>query len=167
MTPGAWQELTKAAFLEIYGDCFEHSPHFAARLYDLGPFSDWAEVDRAVRSVVFQAPQPEQEALIQAHPRLGQQSPMSALSSQEQRRSGLASLDPERAAELQQLTRTYEEKFGFPFVLCVHGKQTEEILESVRERLNQTQEAEFQRALEEICCIALQRLKARSAVTRS
>ncbi|WP_367305747.1 2-oxo-4-hydroxy-4-carboxy-5-ureidoimidazoline decarboxylase [Alicyclobacillus acidocaldarius] len=166
MTPSAWRELTKAAFLEIYGDCFEHSPHFAARLYDLGPFSDWAEVQRAVRCVVFQAPPPEQEALIQAHPRLGQQSPMSSLSSQEQRRSGLASLDPERAAELQQLTRAYEEKFGFPFILCVHGKHAEDVLASVRERLNQTQEAEFQRALEEICRIALQRLKARGAVMR-
>ncbi|MCL6489838.1 MAG: 2-oxo-4-hydroxy-4-carboxy-5-ureidoimidazoline decarboxylase [Alicyclobacillus mali] len=167
MTPGAWQELTRAAFSEIYGDCFEHSPHFAVRLYDLGPFSDWAEVERAVRCVVFQAPQREQEALIQAHPRLGQQSPMSALSSQEQRQSGLANLDPERAAELQQLTRAYEEKHGFPFILCVHGKRPEDILASVRERLNQTQETEFQRALEEICCIALQRLKARSAATRS
>ena len=80
-----------------------------------------------------------------AHPRIGEPSP-------EQRGE-----DPEVLAELAALNRTYEEKFGFRFVVFVNGRSRAELVPVLRERLERTREQELETGVDELVAIAKDR----------
>ena len=80
-----------------------------------------------------------------AHPRIGEPSP-------EQRGE-----DPEVLAELADLNRTYEEKFGFRFVVFVNGRSRAELVPVLRERLERTREQELETGVDELIAIAQDR----------
>lgn len=80
-----------------------------------------------------------------AHPRIGEASP-------EQHGE-----DPEVLAELQALNRSYEDRFGFRFVVFVDRRPRSAIVPILRERLGRTREEELDTALEELVAIARDR----------
>jgi OHCU decarboxylase len=80
-----------------------------------------------------------------AHPRIGERSP-------EQHGE-----DPEVLAELADLNRAYEEKFGFRFIVFVNRRPRSELLPVLRERLQRTREEELDTALHELVAIARDR----------
>jgi OHCU decarboxylase len=47
------------------------------------------------------------------------------------------------------LNRAYEEKFGFVFLICATGKTADEMLASLRERIEHSREEEVRIAAEE------------------
>jgi 2-oxo-4-hydroxy-4-carboxy-5-ureidoimidazoline decarboxylase len=51
------------------------------------------------------------------------------------------------------------EKFGFPFILAVRGKNKQQIYEAMEKRIHHSKEVEFETALAEIYMIALLRLE--------
>ena len=55
----------------------------------------------------------------------------------------------ETLAELEQLNRDYEARFGFIFIICASGKTPEQILQVLRQRLRNQREAEIRIAAEE------------------
>lgn len=69
-------------------------------------------------------------------------------------------LTPEEHAHLAQLNAKYYQKFGFPFILAVKGKDKKDILASLKERLGSSRDEEFRRALDEVHRIAHFRLNA-------
>jgi 2-oxo-4-hydroxy-4-carboxy--5-ureidoimidazoline (OHCU) decarboxylase len=77
-----------------------------------------------------------------AHPRIGERSP-------EQHGD-----DPAVLAELAELNRAYEERFGFRFVVFVNGRSRAEILPELRERLGNTREQELETGLDALVSIA-------------
>ena len=63
-----------------------------------------------------------------AHPAIGQRTGLSARSAAEQGSDD----DPEVLAELAELNRAYEERFGFRFVVFVNGRPRREIVPVLR-----------------------------------
>jgi 2-oxo-4-hydroxy-4-carboxy-5-ureidoimidazoline decarboxylase len=60
-------------------------------------------------------------------------------------------------AELAYLNQVYEEKFGFRFVVFVHGRPRSEILEVLRERIGRAREEELDTGCRELVAIARDR----------
>jgi 2-oxo-4-hydroxy-4-carboxy-5-ureidoimidazoline decarboxylase len=80
-----------------------------------------------------------------AHPRIGERSP-------EQHGE-----DPAVLAELAELNRASEEKFGFRFVVFVNRRPRAELVPVLRERLARTREEELDTGLQELIAIAKDR----------
>ena len=107
-----------------------------------------AEKDDPLRSaddVAAQLSDAEKAEALAAHPRIGEPS-------EEQRGA-----EPEVLAELAELNRAYEERFGFRFVVFVDRRSRADLLPVVRERLGRTREEELETGLRELVAIARDR----------
>ena len=69
--------------------------------------------------------------------------------------------DPAVLAALRRLNKSYEEKFGFRFVVFVNGRPRAEILPVLRERLQHQRHEELGTGLDELVAIALDRWQTR------
>ena len=65
--------------------------------------------------------------------------------------------DPAVLAELAELNRAYEEKFGFRFVVFVNGRPRRAIVPILRERLERTRTEELETGVDELVQIAINR----------
>jgi 2-oxo-4-hydroxy-4-carboxy-5-ureidoimidazoline decarboxylase len=83
---------------------------------------------------------------------------MTSASTEEQTKAGLQNLTQDEYEQFSSLNGTYMEKFPFPFILAVRGKQKEDIYEAMQSRLLNTEQTEFDTALEEVYKIAFFRL---------
>ena len=84
-------------------------------------------------------------AALAAHPRIGERSP-------EQHGD-----EPEVLAELAELNRRYEERFGFRFVVFVNRRSRAEIVPVLRERLARSREQELDEGVRALVDIARDR----------
>jgi len=91
----------------------------------------------------------EKKEVLDAHPAIGA-SKLSARSATEQG----ADDDPDVLAELAELNRAYEEKFGFRFVVFVNRRPKSALVPILRERLERRREQELETAVEELVAIA-------------
>ena len=66
-------------------------------------------------------------------------------------------------ARFQALNEAYRDRFGFPFVMAVRGRNRREILDEFARRLDNSYQLEFETALQEIHKIARLRLDAMRA----
>jgi 2-oxo-4-hydroxy-4-carboxy--5-ureidoimidazoline (OHCU) decarboxylase len=94
----------------------------------------------------------EKKEVLDAHPAIGAR-PASARSRTEQGTDD----DPAVLAELAELNRAYEEKFGFRFVVFVNRRPRREIVPVLRERLERTRKQELETAVDELVKIAIDR----------
>jgi 2-oxo-4-hydroxy-4-carboxy--5-ureidoimidazoline (OHCU) decarboxylase len=100
---------------------------------------------QAADAVIAGLSEDEQAEALAAHPRIGEPSV-------EQRGA-----EPEVLAELAELNRAYEERFGFRFVVFVDRRSRAEIVPVLRERLTRTREEELETGLRELVAIAQDR----------
>jgi 2-oxo-4-hydroxy-4-carboxy-5-ureidoimidazoline decarboxylase len=156
----AINRLDKEAFVALLGGVFEHSPWVAERSWASRPFASLRALHEAMCFAMRQAPATQQIRLIRAHPELASRARMSPESLQEQRGAGLDRLTPKEYERFQRLGRLYREKFGFPFILAVKGKDKNDILQALESRLPNDRETEFENALSQIERIAWFRLEA-------
>ncbi|HAC69532.1 MAG TPA: OHCU decarboxylase [Pseudomonas sp.] len=158
-------QLDRAAFVAAFGGVYEHSAWVAERVFDEGmPLPDTIEaLHQHLAAQVAQASQAEQLALIQAHPDLAGRAALAgeltAASSGEQAGAGLDQCSPDELTRFTRYNEAYRAKFSFPFIMAVKGSNRHLILAAFEERLPNTPEQEFQRALAEIDRIALFRLQ--------
>ncbi|GAB3375456.1 2-oxo-4-hydroxy-4-carboxy-5-ureidoimidazoline decarboxylase [Azotobacter armeniacus] len=159
--------LSREAFVETFGGVYEHSPWIAEALFVQGidaADDDIEHLHARLAQVVRKAPREAQLALIQAHPDLAGKAAvrgeLSAASSAEQTGAGIQDCTPEEFARFNRLNAAYKARFGFVFIMAVKGSNRQQILAAFEERLNNTPEQEFARALAEIDKIALFRLQA-------
>lgn len=159
--------LSRAVFVALYGDIFEHSPWIAAKAHEggLSPAQNTAEgLHAALLAVLENAGRDEKLALINAHPDLAGRLKLAELTEDsrgEQSSAGLDALTESERNGFLALNDAYRQKFGFPFIMAVKGGSKEEILKAFEERLDHDQDTEFRTALEQIARIALLRLKDR------
>jgi OHCU decarboxylase len=159
--------MSRAMFVEMFGDIFEHSPWIAARAYEGGltPAQDTAEgLHAAMVHVLSEASREQKLALIQAHPDLAGRLKLADLTDDsrgEQRSAGLDSLTEEERDRFLTLNDAYRRRFGFPFIMAVKGRTKDEILAAFEERLEHETDQEFDTAIVQIELIALLRLKDR------
>jgi N-carbamoyl-L-amino-acid hydrolase len=116
---------TPAEFVALLAGTYEHSPWVVERAAPKRPFVSLAQLKLALVSVVREATDAERLALLRAHPELAGRAmvanALTAESSDEQSRAGLAQCTPEEFADLQRLNAAWNAKFGFPFLLAVRG----------------------------------------------
>lgn len=157
--------MGRQAFVERFGDIYEHSSWVAERTFaqGLGPTADSPSgLAGLMAGIMLAASREKQLALIRAHPDLAGKAAVAGdltdASKSEQAGAGLDRCTGEEFAEFQRLNAAYKERFGFPFILAVAGKTRHDILDAFRQRLDNDTETEFAEALKQINRIALVRL---------
>jgi 2-oxo-4-hydroxy-4-carboxy-5-ureidoimidazoline decarboxylase len=166
------RQLSEDAFVDRFGEVYEHSPWIARDTYRAGlnEQADSAEGLAAAMSAATRAAGDEALlALIRAHPDLAgkaaKQGQLTADSASEQAGAGIDQCTPEEYERFQRYNAAYQQRFGFPFVMAVKGSNRHLILAAFEERLQNDAATEFQRALNEIDRIALFRLQTLAAQT--
>ena len=109
------------------------------------------------RKVLADAPEEEQIEALGTHPRIGQRVNISEVAAKEQG----SDEDPALLAALVKLNKTYEQKFGFRFVVFVDGRPRAEVLSVLRERMQRSREEELTAGLDDLVAIALDRWRKR------
>jgi 2-oxo-4-hydroxy-4-carboxy--5-ureidoimidazoline (OHCU) decarboxylase len=104
------------------------------------------------RDVASALPDADKKAVLDAHPAIGGRA-RSARSRAEQGTDD----DPDVLAELAELNRAYEDRFGFRFVVFVNRRPRREIIPILRGRLNRTREEELATGVDELVQIAIDR----------
>jgi 2-oxo-4-hydroxy-4-carboxy--5-ureidoimidazoline (OHCU) decarboxylase len=108
------------------------------------------------RTVLQELPEEARIEALNTHPRIGERT--GSESSQQEQGSDE---DPALLAALRRLNKSYEEKFGFRFVVFVNSRPRGEILSVLRDRLQHTRDAELGTGLDELVAIALDRWQSR------
>lgn len=164
LTPSA---LDRSGFLKAFADIYEHAPWVAERVFEQGidAADDHIEhLHARMAVVVLNADHGRQLTLINAHPDLAGKAAvrgeLTAASTSEQVGAGIQECTPEEFARFTALNEAYKARFGFVFIMAVKGSTRQQILAAFEERLRNTPEQEFARALAEINRIALFRLHA-------
>ncbi len=155
-------------FIARYAGVYEHSPWVAERVAPLATELDDAEQLAALLADCVDNASPEQQLeLIRAHPDLASRAEVAGAltpeSTSEQASAGLDQCSADEFARFQALNAAYWEKFGFPFVMAVRGRERAEILDSFAMRLKNDYSVEFETALLEIHKIARLRLETMGA----
>lgn len=158
-------QLSRAQFVEVFGDVYEYSAWVAEHCYDTssnGQLDNKDAVFKCMSMVVNNADAGAKLALIKSHPELGVAIPsvgqLTQASAKEQLSSGLSNLTPTALHELQRLNASYREKFGFPFVMAISGRRPDEIMAGLRSRLAHTRTQELEIAISEVNKIAFIRI---------
>jgi 2-oxo-4-hydroxy-4-carboxy-5-ureidoimidazoline decarboxylase len=156
--------LDREEFLARFGGLYEHSPWVAEEAWERRPFGDAAGLAAAFEAAVLAAPEERRVALLRAHPELAgreaRAGELTAASAGEQAGAGLDRLSRDQAERLARLNADYRERFGFPFVIAVHGHTPESILAAGEARLDSPRAAELETAIDEVLKIARARLAA-------
>ena len=108
------------------------------------------------RTVLEELPEEARIEALNTHPRIGETA-RSETSRQEQG----SDEDPALLAALRRLNKSYEQKFGFRFVVFVNDRPRGEILSVLRDRLQHSRDAELGTGLDELVAIALDRWQTR------
>ena len=153
-------ELDQDQFVELFGAVFEHTPSIAAAAWHRRPFADVAELHAAMCAAMDELTPDAQLALLQAHPVLGSRRPMAEMSVDEQHSAGLDRIESTASDRLAELNAAYQERFGFPFILAVRGRDPLEIVAALHERMLNPAEEERATALAQVKEIARLRLDA-------
>jgi 2-oxo-4-hydroxy-4-carboxy--5-ureidoimidazoline (OHCU) decarboxylase len=95
-------------------------------------------------------------AVLNAHPRIGSTTGLSARSAAEQ---GAGTIDQATLDALELMNAEYERTFGFRFVVFVHGRSRAEIVPIFRARLARTRGEELATGIDEFLAIARDRLE--------
>ena len=140
------RDLPRQLTVDELAELFEGRTRFVERLATLeDPLSRAREVAAAL-------PDEEKKKILDAHPAIGGR----ATSARSAREQGTDE-DPAVLAELAELNRAYEERFGFRFVVFVDGRPRRAIVPVLRERLERTREQELATGVDELVQIAIDR----------
>jgi OHCU decarboxylase len=154
--------LDQSAFTTALERLFEGPPWIVTETWAARPFHTVDELFRALCQVMYAAPLEHKVALIRAHPDLvghaaltGTLGPASAT---EQAAAGLNDLTPDEIATFARLNAAYQQRFGFPFVICARENKKDSILVGITARMHNTREQEIAIALDEVAKICRLRL---------
>jgi 2-oxo-4-hydroxy-4-carboxy--5-ureidoimidazoline (OHCU) decarboxylase len=146
-------DLPRKLSAEELAELFEGRTRFVERLA--------AEDDPLVRArtLVHELPHDEKVEALAAHPAISQRHGLSAASAAEH--GPAPDDDPAVLAELTHLEHEYEERHGFCFVVFVNRRPKAEILDVLRERIDNSTEDELETGLREFVEIAEDRWRSR------
>ena len=158
-----WNQLAlEAAVAEVLPCC--GSQVWARRLAERRPFTDAASLIAASDEIWNQLAAQDWLEAFSKHPRIGERkapdaasAQSAAWSAQEQRDAAAASEDAKSA--LVEGNREYEKRFGRVFIVCASGRSAGEILDILRQRLQNDDATELRVAAEEQRKITNLRLK--------
>lgn len=150
-------------FVGRLGTLYEHSPWIAEAAWLQRPFADRPALHAAMQSIVLDAGESRQLALIRAHPdlagKLARAGILEAHSTGEQQGLGLDRLSDAQYEQFDRLNTAYRVRFGFPFIIAVRAQTRDSVLAAFGQRLANDPDAERATALTEIGRIAWFRLQ--------
>ena len=154
--------LDQSGFVAALGGIFEGPPWIVTDAWAARPFSDVDVLYSALCQVMYAAPPERKVALIQAHPNLvgraARTGTLGPASTAEQAAAGLNDLTADEIATFECLNAEYQQRFGFPFVICARENKKESILAGFAARMHNTRDQEIATALDEIAKICRLRL---------
>ena len=154
-------KLSRSEFVEIFANIFEKTKWIAEKLYNQKPFDDFKDLCSKMLGIFETAGKETQLKILEAHPDLADKVTVNLLTSNsrsEQSNAGLDQCSEEEFNEFKNLNKSYRQKYGFPFVIAVKGKNKIEILSKFRKRILNSVDEEFSEAIIQIGKIANLRL---------
>ncbi len=158
---------SRDAFVAVLGSIYEHSSWVAEKVWLTGIAAmdaNFGDLIAAMRRAVDAAPEPDQLALLRAHPELASKAALAGKltpsSTSEQRGAGLDECSPDELAQIRKFNDIYRDKFGFPFIIAVTGLTRSDIIIALRERCNSDPDTERSEAMRQVHKIAQIRLRA-------
>ena len=150
--------LNRDKFVSLFGVIFEKTQWIAEKLFDHKPFKNKEDLINKMFQIYESTQKNEVLVILKSHPKLAVEKNLTKHSSEEQSHANLKNCTDEEYNEFKRLNNEYEEKFGFPFIIAVKGKNKIEILNNFRQRINNDIELEFKEAKSQVKKIALFRL---------
>jgi len=142
---------------------YEHSDWVPRSVLKQRPFPNRLNLQSALRAMVENSSAGEKLILIRAHPDLAGQlaraGALTAESTREQAGLGLDRLSAGTYETFSKLNQAYQDRFGFPFIICARLTTQAGILEAFAKRLMHSKKVEIQTALIQIYEIARLRLE--------
>lgn len=125
------------------------------------PYASIGEIEAAMTAASATITDDELEQALARHPRIGERADAqkhdAAHSTREQ--SGVDRGDADLARRLEEGNRAYEDRFGRVFIIRAAGRTGPEILDQLRLRLDNTDEAERTETIDQLTQIAVLRMR--------
>lgn len=165
--PHSLAKENKEEFFQTFNELYEHSPWVIEKTYESikndSKYESLEEFHRLLANKVLEESEILQMSLIKAHPLLAgkkaKDNELTDFSANEQKSAGLNSCTNDEIRLFDELNKTYYDKFDFPYILAVKGRNKVEIIKNFKSRLGNSLEDEKQEALEQINQIAMIRIK--------
>ena len=149
----------EAEFLKCCG-----SKNWARKLTSARPFASLNELIAEAERAWWSLDSEDWLEAFHSHPKIGEKkaaapTAVEARQWSEAEQSGIRDSTQQTLDALAKLNQTYEEKFGYIFIVCASGKSSEEMLAMLRERLNNNAADELRIAAGEQAKITQLRLR--------
>lgn len=124
------------------------SKNWARRTADNRPFQSAKELLADAERIWWSLEPHDWLEAFRSHPRIGESKGAQSASAEErawarEEQSRARNAAPDTLHALTELNRTYEEKFGYIYIICATGKTSEEMLAVLRERLRNDPDKEL------------------------
>ena len=153
-----FNKLGKTEFISTFGNIFEKTEWIAERCYESKPYNNLDQLVLKMMEIFENTEKDKHLEILNAHPDLAIEKKLTDDSKNEQKNASLNQCTNEEFLEFKNLNEKYKEKFGFPFIIAVKGKNKEEILNSFRQRITNNINLEFEEAKKQVKKIASFRL---------
>jgi len=151
-------DLNKSDFLSIFGNVFEKTESVALEAFELKPFRDFEDIIYKMLNIYEKYGKDKIFEILNLHPELAVAKKLTSESKSEQASAKLNECSGDEYEEFKKLNLKYKEKFNFPFIIAVKGKDKNEILNNFRQRISNDVEDEFLEAKKQVKKIATFRL---------
>lgn len=147
--------LPIAEFHQIFANVIELWPQAAIYCSALAPFRTVQQLIDSFQNYLSVIPADDKLKILRHHPdlagKMAEAGELTEESSFEQASAKLHQLDAQNRQNLNELNDEYKAKFGFPFIICVReAKKVEVILKAMRDRINNSVDAEVRTGIEEV-----------------
>ena len=147
-------KLNKSDFLTIFANVFEKTDWIAEKVFELKPFIDFNDLSSKMLNLYEECNKENILLILNSHPELAVAKKLTSESKLEQAGAKLNECNLEEFEEFKKLNLDYKNKFGFPFIIAVKGKNKNEILNNFRQRILNDVESEFKEAKNQVKKIA-------------
>ena len=154
-------KLSRTEFIEIFTNIFEKTKWIAEKLYNQKPFDGFEDLCTKMLRIFETASKEAQLKILKAHPDLADKAMVNSLTANsrtEQSNVGLDQCSAEEFNEFKNLNNKYKQKYNFPFIIAVRGKNKVEILGEFKKRILNSNDDEFIEAIKQVVKIANLRL---------
>jgi len=154
-------KLSRSEFVEIFANIFEKTKWIAEKLYNQKPFNNFKDLCSKMLGIFKTASKETQLKILREHPDLANKVTVNLLtinSRTEQNNAGLDQCSEEEFNEFKDLNKKYKQKFGFPLIIAIKGKNKVEILGEFKKRILNSNDDEFIEAIKQVVKIANLRL---------
>ena len=152
-------QLTKNDFISLFGNVFEKTTWIAEKVFASKPFENFDKLSEKFLHIFENEQKENHLKILNLHPELAAEKIMTVDSKKEQNNAQLDQCTKDEFEEFIKLNKEYKQKFNFPFIILVSGKNKTEILDNFRKRIKNDKDIEFKEAKNQVKKIASSRLR--------